>query len=97
MEHELKIVIKLQDGQPLTANKIVVYLDELPLGVIQDIKFRAGVDDVLPALELTFPNLESDSIAPSYKTSTNFISMVREQVDKLSNFPGIKVFLKELF
>ena len=97
MEHEFKIVLKMEDGKPLASHKVTIYLDDEPVGMVQDIKFHAAAGESLPSLDITFPNLRSDKIADSYYKTANMAKDTDRWIDKLKNLPGIRVFLKEIF
>jgi hypothetical protein len=51
MAHELKVIL----GD--TARNTIVYIDNQPIGLIQDIKFHASVNSPIPELEIVFPDL----------------------------------------
>jgi hypothetical protein len=98
MEHEFKIIMKVHEGQPAKTSNVMVYLDNQPVGLIQNIKFEANSESLMPTLELTFPNLESDKVDQSYKkSSNNLIGTLKHYKELFTNFPSIKVILKELF
>lgn len=98
MKHEFKIIMKFDDSKPTAvAPNTTVYLDDEPVGVIQEFKFQVSTDQFTPQLEITFPNLESPKIDPSYKKLPNLISTVKAQIERLKIVPNIKVVLKEIF
>lgn len=76
-----------EDGKIMTN----ISLDDEQIGLVQDIKFHASVNDVIPNLEITFPDLRP------YKTHPQLINRVEAYKKLLSDIPGVKIHLKEIF
>jgi hypothetical protein len=97
MEHEFKIIMKLKEGELSPTSSVIVYLDNQPVGLIQNIKFEADTDSPIPKLEITFPNLESDKIDQSYRKSSNLLDTLKYYRELFSKLPSVTVLMKELF
>lgn len=85
MNHELKIII----GS--TTADTTVFLDEKPLGYIQDIKIHATVDNLIPTVEIVFPDFR-----PFRNSNKETVELFEEQLKLLSQIPNIKVTLAPL-
>ena len=101
MEHEIKIVLKYSDrnarynheGKLLNSN-IRIYLDDVPIGSIQEINFKANVTDE-PVLEIKLPDFKTLDYDPLvYKEKYNssgygipFYQFVRKTIDDLHMGP----------
>lgn len=85
MQPELKIVM----SGP-SSDKIIVYVDGQPIGLIQDIKFHASVNDS-PTVEIIFPNL-----FPFKSSNKSTVDQLEQQMDLLKKVPNVKVTLQNL-
>lgn len=94
---EIKIIAKLDPNGVILTSNIIVYLDDEPVGALQDIKFHASSDNLVANLELTFPDLHSDKISKSYLTQPNLISTVDYYVNKFKSMLSVKIHLKDIF
>jgi len=92
----LKLVCELSDQGLITSPKTVLYLDDEPIGVIQEINFNIKADDHVGHMEITFPDLHSEKIDATYANSS-FVKEVDARIEQLKAFPGIIIKLKELF
>jgi hypothetical protein len=85
MKHELKIIL----GP--TAHETVVYVDDQPIGLIQDIKFHANVDDTATEIEIIFPNM-----FPFSDTNVHMCMILEDALEELKKVPHVKVTLKDI-
>lgn len=97
MEREIKIIMKFEDNDALRSSKTMLYLDNTPIGCIQNMKLEVDAYSHLPNLTITFPNLESDKIDPSYYEKPNLLNTVKMYVDMLKNIHGVNIVLKKIF
>jgi len=97
MNHEIKIIMKYKDGEPIKSCNTIISLDDEPIGCIQNFKLNADAGEYFPELEFTFPDLKSDEIDLSYKKSPNLIETVDYYLNKLKIVPNIKLILKKIF
>lgn len=103
MKHELKIVMSYEDGKDaegartVTAPRVLVSIDEEPIGCMQELKFEAFAHNGFPRLEVIFPNLRDANIdvdetpGPSY-----FVYDVDRFVRIISDIPNTKVSFQDL-
>jgi hypothetical protein len=82
MNSELKIIINEN------IHNVKVLLDDQPIGMIQEIKFRADVDGDIVTLELVFPDLTG--------YSTPLSAQLTETLIKLRSIPWVQVSLRPL-
>jgi hypothetical protein len=85
MAHELKVILG-----DLTSNT-VIYINNEPINLIQDIKFHVGINDATPQLEIVFPNL-----MPFRATNSFVVEMLEQQIDQLKQIPNIKISLESI-
>jgi len=85
MSYELKIIV----GSTTVDTK--VYIDERPIGLIQDIKFHANASNSTTELELVFPNL-----IPFKNTNKQTVEHLELILDLLKNLPHVKVALQDV-
>ena len=97
MEHEIKIIMKFKDNETLKSSKTMLYIDDNPIGCIQNIKLEVDAHNYFPNLTITFPNLESDKIDPSYYKKPNLLDDVKMYIEKLKNIHGVNIVLEEIF
>lgn len=64
-----------------------IYVDDEPIGLIQDIKFHVGVS-ASPLVEIVFPDLRPFNSAAAQK--------VADQVELLKDLPQVKVTLAKI-
>lgn len=91
MPKELRIVM----GE--TNHETFVYLDSTPIGMIQSISIHASVDDVLPRVEIVFPNLFAWDIDSSYFPHSSLPKELAQQIWDLSELPNVKIILKSIW
>lgn len=87
MNKELKIISK---GP--AAGQTTVFVGEKPIGLIQRIKFVAGVDNPLSEIEIVFPDLLS---IPWY-SNESLLNSLKEDLELLKKFPNVKIILEKL-
>lgn len=92
--NELKIIMRYDDGKPITSTNTVIYINDKPIGCIQNIKTEIDAGNYVPKIEITFPNLKSERISDSYKSP--FIKEIDGQIDELSKIPNVKIVLKDI-
>jgi hypothetical protein len=85
MDKELKIIV----GPTTGTTK--VFVGDRQIGLIQDIRFHASVDYLLPQVEIVFPDLFSIQDYDSY-----LLKDLKENMDLLKELPNIKVTLEKL-
>ena len=97
-ERELKIIAKFQENEqgPIVPN-VLIYLDGIPVGAVQDFKFHVSAESHIADVEITFPDLHSEKIEKTWRDKSNLIPSVDEWIAKFRSIFGIKVHLKELF
>jgi hypothetical protein len=88
MDKELKIIV----GSTTGTTKI--FVGDRQIGLIQDIKIHASVDNSLPEVEIVFPDLFSLQVDMDYNSS--LIEGLKQSMDLLSEFPHVKVTLEKL-
>ena len=93
MDHEFKIIVKLKEGELSPTSSVTVYLDNQPVGLIQNLKFEADTDSDVPKLEITFPNLESDKIDQSFKEKSNLLDTLKFYKGMFSRLPSVTVLM----
>ena len=95
-DRELKIIAKFKNDQPISFSNVMIYLDNEPVGCVQDFNFHV---DVLNGcnVEITFPNLKSEKIDKSYYKTPNLVSSVEMHIERLKSILGIKLNLKDIF
>lgn len=102
MKRELKIIMTYDMGEdelPTLSQKTTIYLDGKQVGLIQDIKVQATVEEVLPKVEVTFPNLFDMNIDPAYYANQGpdgLVSMLKDTITNLKDLPNVNVVLKDL-
>ncbi len=90
MSHELKII---SSGN--TTTHVKVLLDDKPIGLIQDVKFHASAEDFTDLqMELVFPDFIT--LERERGLGGQFLDQLRENIDKLSQLPYVKITLKKL-
>lgn len=77
-----------ESGQPITSYNTKIYVDDIIIGCIQDIKIHTSAHEAIPEIEITFPDLRP------YKSS--IVDSIAASVELLSNFPNVKVTLLKL-
>jgi hypothetical protein len=85
MKHELKVI--LGDS---TANTIVL-VDNNPIGLIQEISFKASVEHQAPEIEIVFPNLHLFA-----STNKELVNQLEAQVQLLKELPQVKVTIRDI-
>ncbi len=110
MKHELKIIMTYDDSTDqagtrtitITTPKVLVSIDDTPIGCIQEIKFEAFAHNMFPRLEVVFPNLRDTNIdtgaaLPNTFTAPNtFLYEIDKYVREFSAIPNTKVSLQNL-
>lgn len=103
MKRELKIIMtyNMDDGEaevPTLSQKTSIYLDGKQVGLIQDIKVQATVEEILPKVDITFPNLFDSNIASHYANQgpDNLVNMLKTTISDLKDLPNVNVVLKDL-
>ena len=91
MAKELKIVIGTNIHETL------VYLNDEPIGLIQDIKIHANCGQPYPTVEIVFPNLFDLEIDPTYYHHSPLLKQLAQHLWDLSDVPNLKITLKDLF
>lgn len=89
MNHELKIIVSGEFN-----SEIKVYINNIQIGLIQDIKFSANAHKALPQIELVFPNLFS--LDKSQIVNNDLIQSLQETLNILKEMPHVKVTLVNL-
>jgi hypothetical protein len=102
MKHELKIIIKCEsediDDNGSHPNNITIYLDDEPIGVVQQFKLEADCKKISPTIEFTFLNFDDPNIDPVYFKGSHYMyTYTKEYIDRLSMINGIKIYLQNLF
>jgi hypothetical protein len=90
MPKEIKIIMSLDEGGKIISAKTNIMVDDEQIGLVQDIKFHASVNDVISNLEITFPDL-----CP-YKTHSKLINRIEAYKELLGNISGVKIHLKKI-
>lgn len=85
MKHELKVIL----GP--TTHETLVLVDNQPIGLIQDIKFRASVESLIPEIEIVFPNL-----MPFKATNEVMVTELERTIELLKELPHVKVTIKDI-
>ena len=86
MKHELKVILGA------TAHETMVYIDDQPVGLIQEIKFVANATTGETDIELVFPDFRE------YKqTNGNFARQLEDTLELLKEMPHIRVLLKPIW
>lgn len=91
MTKELKIVVGPN------SYKTMVYLNDEPIGLIQDIKIHVSCNDPFPQVEIVFPNLFALDIGQNYYQSSPLPKQLAQKLWDLSEVPNLKVTLQDLF
>ena len=91
MAKELKIVIGSNTYETL------VYLNDEPIGMIQDIKIHVNCNEIHPTIEIVFPNLFGMEISDTYYRASSIPKQLAQHMWDLSDIPNVKVTLKDLF
>ena len=94
---ELRIIAQLDPNGVILTKDVLVYINDEPVGALQDIKFHASVDKSTCDLEVTFPDLHSHKIHRSYHDGANLVATVDRMASIFKSFLGVKVILKDLF
>lgn len=97
MEHELKIIMKCKEGEPITGYNTLVTLDNVAIGCIQEVKTIVSADGTDPIVEITFPNFRSPCISKEQQDRLIRDFSVDYHIEELSKFPNIKIILKDIF
>ena len=92
MVSELKIVM----SGPNTHN-VLVSVDNVPVGFIQEIKFHASVGGQNPLVEIVFPNLFSEQVDSSYYKNSPIPKELAATICRLCDVPNVKVTLAEIW
>ena len=72
----------------------LVYIDDEPVGLIQNIKVEVSVDNPFPNIEITFPNL----FDKHYQSINGGLTKdLAYHIERLEKIPGVTIKLKELF
>jgi hypothetical protein len=100
MKHELKIIMSYETegidcDEDYIVHKTVISLDNKPIGAVQDIKFHASTEQIIPSIEITFPDLFSEDIDSSYQ-QTALPRELKKTLDILKNMSNVKVILSKL-
>jgi len=88
---EIKIIMSLDEDGKIISAKTNISIDDERIALIQDIKLHVSVNDIIPNLEITFPDLRP------YKTHSQLINKVEAYKELLDDIPGVKIHLKEIF
>jgi hypothetical protein len=90
-ENYLKIVATFIEEQPISPNNVKVFLNNEPIGPIQELRFVANKDKC--DVKITFPSLKRiDKV--KFK---DLIHHVDKWINKLKSMLAIKVYLKRPF
>ena len=85
MKHELKVIM----GE--TTSDTHVFVDNQPIGLIQELKMSVAVGNHAPTVEIVFPNL-----APFEQTNKQLVETFHKQIELLKELPQVKVTLQDL-
>lgn len=86
MKHELKVILGA------TSHETMVYIDDQPVGLIQEIKFVANATTGTTDIELTFPDFQE------YRaTNGGFAKQLEDTIELLKEMPHIRVLLKPIW
>ncbi len=86
MKHELKVILGA------TARETLVFIDDQPVGLIQEIKFVANAETGKTDIELTFPDFRE------YATTNGaFAKQLDSTLELLKEMPHIRVLLKPIW
>jgi hypothetical protein len=98
MKHQLKIVMSYEDDNStvrhlITNHNIIVYYDDEPIGGISKLKLTADAKEILPEIEMTFPDLHDLNIDPAYHTNPqgNITECIDRSINLLSQIPNVKI------
>ena len=91
MAKEIKIVIGPKTYETL------VYLNDEPIGFIQEIKIHVNCNEPYPVVEIVFPNLFEMAVASTYYQSSPMPRQLAQTMWDLSDVPNVTVTLKSLF
>ena len=110
MEHELKIIMKFttedmdhDQNLPIRNSSILLSIDSHVVGCIQKLKIEADCDQLMPTVEITFPDLESldydmtayQATNPGAKYKPHFIDDIKEHI-KLLEIANIQIKSKNI-
>jgi hypothetical protein len=104
MRHEFKIVVNWEEEDLDSDGKLfscpTVYLDGYAVGCIQELKFHAKKDEIIPEIEVTFPDLTNENIDPVYLQpqthvngywyfggGTQFVDSIKENIELMLQTP----------
>ena len=104
MKHEFKIIIHWEDEGLDSDGKLfscpTVYLDGYAVGCIQELKFHAKKVEIVPEVEVTFPDFTDKNIDPVYFQppihvngywyfggGSNFVDSVSDNIKLISQTP----------
>lgn len=93
MVDELRIVMKRNADGQVESHNTVIYINNEPIGCIQNIKIDIGVNSI-PKIEVTFPNFDSKGI--DKKATRLFHKAVLAQAAQLSQFSNVSITWQEI-
>ena len=94
MKQQLKIIIdyETKNGEnSITTVNTIFYVNDAPIGCIQDLKLHANSHDQhpqYPQLEILFPNLKD--------TGSSFVHDIDHNIKILSTIPNVKISMQDL-
>jgi hypothetical protein len=99
MKRQIKIIMEYDEegidvDQTSPLKKMRVYMDEQPIGCIQNFELSASADSFYPKLEITFPDFCDAEIDPLF--DNHFAKDIDYYTQTLSQIPGVKIILQPL-
>lgn len=101
MKHQIKIIIDYEeegiDCDETHIKRTIVWVDEQPIGCIQQLSFKANAKSQfhqIEKFEIVFPDFQNSQIDKSF--ITGFPSQVKGYIKLLSNIPNLDVKLQKL-
>ena len=105
MKHELKIIMSYETEDmdcdqttPISNGTIRVFLDNKPIGCIQEMTIQANANEFVPFIEFAFPDIEGlDYDIDAYKSmfphskQIPFIRDIKENVSAFKMIPNVRV------
>jgi len=88
MDHELKIVMKYSDDKSIASHNVKIMIDDVVIGMIQNIKFEASAKNFIAKLAVTFPDSSDWDILGSEEY---IFDKMEENADQFRKILGAEV------
>lgn len=83
---------KIEIGIGTTLGNVKIFVDDIQIGLIQEINCKASVNSPFAEVEIVFPDFSDEK----YLNDT-WAKSVKESVKLLEEFPNIKISYKKMF